>query len=152
MTKSDLSRLIFIDSSVNTHGDHAKVLVPPHPFGAVGSERIALTLISFCQRRNWYNVNATNNTFYLFQNGVHYEVQIAPGVYSNFSGAGGLGPALEVALPKATMELSSLTEQVRRRRRRRRPDCAAALRSAASCRGGGRSRCIPPPLAPPRPG
>ena len=96
--KSDLSRLIFIDSSVNTHGDHAKVLVPPHPFGAVGSERIALTLISFCQRRNWYNVNATNNTFYLFQNGVHYEVQIAPGVYSNFTGAGGLGPALEVAL------------------------------------------------------
>jgi len=59
--------------------------------------------------------------------------------------------ALEVALPKATMELSSLTEQVRRRRRRR-PDGAAALRSAASCRGGGHSRCIPPPLAPPRPG
>ena len=64
MTKSDLSRLIFIDSSVNTHGDHAKVLVPPHPFGAVKSERIALTLISFCARRNWYNINATNNTFY----------------------------------------------------------------------------------------
>ena len=86
MTKSNLSRLIFIDSSVNTHGDHAKVLVPPHPFGAVKSERIALTLISFCARRNWYNVNATNNTFYLYQNGVHYEVQIPPGVYSDFTG------------------------------------------------------------------
>ena len=98
MTKSDLSRLIFIDSSVNTHGDHAKVLVPPHPFGAVKSERIALTLISFCARRNWYNVNATNNTFYLYQNNVHYEVQIPPGVYSDFTGAGGLGGALEAAM------------------------------------------------------
>ena len=98
MTKSNLSRLIFIDSSVNTHGDHAKVLVPPHPFNAVKSERIALTLISFCARRNWYNVNATNNTFYLFQNNVYHEVQIAPGVYSTFTGAVGLGPALQAAM------------------------------------------------------
>ena len=60
MTKSNLSRLIFIDSSVNTHGDSAKVIVPPHPFSATGNERLALTLLSFCARRNWYNVNATN--------------------------------------------------------------------------------------------
>ena len=86
MTKSNLSHLVFIDSSVNTHGDHAKVLVPPHTFGAVKSERIALTLISFCARRNWYNVNATNNTFYLYQNNVHYEVQIPSGSVLGFHG------------------------------------------------------------------
>ena len=79
------SKLIFIDSSVNTDGrDHTKLLIPPHPFSAQGGERMALTLVSFTMRRNWYNINATNNTFYLFVSNTHYEVSIAPGVYPTF--------------------------------------------------------------------
>ena len=60
------SKLIFIDSSVNTLGDKTKVIVPSHPFSATGGERMALTLVSFAMRRNWYNVNPTNNTFYVY--------------------------------------------------------------------------------------
>ena len=48
--------------------------------------------------RNWYNINAHNNTFYLVQNNIHHEVQIPPGVYSAFTGAGGLNGAIEAAM------------------------------------------------------
>lgn len=84
--RGTVSKLIFIDSSVNTDGrDHTKVLVPPHPFSAQGGERMALSLVSFTMRRNWYNINATNNTFYLFLNATYYAVTIAPGVYATFA-------------------------------------------------------------------
>ena len=79
------SKLIFIDSSVNTHGDKTKVIVPSHPFSATGGERMALTLVSFAMRRNWYNVNPTNNTFYVYVSNTHHEVRITPGVYSTFA-------------------------------------------------------------------
>ena len=54
--------MIFLDSSVNTHHDRTKINVPPHPFSAVGTERIALSLQQFSIRRNWLNINPTNNT------------------------------------------------------------------------------------------
>jgi hypothetical protein len=85
MVRGTVSKLLFIDSSVNTHGDHTKVLVPPHPLSATGNERLALSLVSFSMRRNWYNLNPTNGIFYLFVAGTHYEVTIAPGVYSTFT-------------------------------------------------------------------
>ena len=86
MPRGTISKLIFIDSSVNTDGrDHTKVLVPAHPFSAQGGERMALSLVSFTMRRNWYNVNPTNNTFYLFVGGAHYQVVITPGVYSTLN-------------------------------------------------------------------
>ena len=44
MVRGSTSRLIFLDSRVNTHGDRTKILVPSHPFSAVGQERIALLL------------------------------------------------------------------------------------------------------------
>ena len=54
MVRGQVSKLLFIDSSVNTDGrDHTKVLVPAHPFSATGAERMALTLVSFTMRRNW---------------------------------------------------------------------------------------------------
>ena len=52
--------MIFLDSSVNTHHDRTKINVPPHPFSAVGTERIALSLQQFSIRRNWLNINPTN--------------------------------------------------------------------------------------------
>ena len=58
--------MIFLDSSVNTHHDRTKINVPPHPFSAVGTERIALSLQQFSIRRNWLNINPTNNTGYVY--------------------------------------------------------------------------------------
>ena len=84
--RGDVSKLIFVDSSVNTDGrDHTKLLLPPTPFSAQAGERMALTLVSFSIRRNWYNIHAANNTFYLFvANATYHQVQITPGVYSTF--------------------------------------------------------------------
>ena len=80
MVRGDVSKLLFLDSSVSTHGDKTKVMLPPHPFSAQSNERMALTLQSFSMRRNWYNLNDTNRIFYLFVNGVYYEVAITAGV------------------------------------------------------------------------
>ena len=97
--RGTVSKLIFIDSSVNTDGrDHTKVLVPAHPFSASAGERMALSLVSFSMRRNWYNINPTNNTFYLFVQNAYYEVVIEAGVYSTFATADGLAAAINAAM------------------------------------------------------
>lgn len=85
MVRGQVSRLIFIDSSVNTHGDRTRVLLPPRSFSATGNEQMSLTLQSFSIRRNWYNINPTNNIGYVFTDGIYYEFTITPGVYSTFA-------------------------------------------------------------------
>jgi hypothetical protein len=95
MVRGDVSKLLFLDSSVSTHGDKTKVMLPPHPFSAQSNERMALTLQSFSMRRNWYNLNDTNRIFYLFVNGVYYQVAITAGVYTTFNS---LGNAINDAL------------------------------------------------------
>ena len=79
------SRLLFIDSEINTVGQRGKcrVLIPNHPFSVVGSEKMRLTLLSFDMRRQWYNVNQTNNEFYLYSasTNAYFPVVLQPGVY-----------------------------------------------------------------------
>ena len=65
MPRGDISKLLWIDSSVNTHGDRTRVHMPPGLLSASGNERISLTLMQFSMRRNWYNINESNNTFYI---------------------------------------------------------------------------------------
>ena len=95
MVRGTVSKLIFVDSSVNTTGDTTRVLLPAQPFSATGNERLALTLVSFSIRRNWTNINDTNRTFYLFLNSAYHEVNIAAGVYSTFAS---LALAIKAAL------------------------------------------------------
>ena len=95
MVRGQVSRLIFIDSSVNTHGDRTRILLPPRSFTASGKEQISLTLQSFSIRRNWYNINPTNNTGYVYIDLYYYEFSIAPGVYATFAS---LATALQAAL------------------------------------------------------
>ena len=84
--RGDRSKLIWIDSSVNTHGDQTKVIVPSQMLSAIGNEHMSLTLVQFAMRRNWYNINVTNNTAYLYvDDTTYYEFQIAPGVYPTFA-------------------------------------------------------------------
>jgi hypothetical protein len=79
------SRLIFIDSELNG-SPNAVVEFPSQPFSVCCSDHMRLTLLSFQMRRNWYSVNATNNTFYIFnaaQTGAYVEVKIVPDSYES---------------------------------------------------------------------
>ena len=83
--RGSISKLIFIDSSINTHNDETKVIVPAHPFQCTQDERMALTLVSFGMRRGWHNINPTNGIFYLHVNNTYYQVVIIPGTYPTFA-------------------------------------------------------------------
>lgn len=94
--RGTVSRFLYIDSSVNTDGrDHTKVLLPTQAFSCVGNERCSLTLVSFTMRRNWFNINDTNNRFYLFLQNTYHECVIAAGAYTTFVD---LGNAIRTAI------------------------------------------------------
>jgi len=84
------------------------VLLPPRSFSATGNEAISLTLQSFSIRRNWYNINATNNTGYIYEinNTSAFEFQITPGVYTSFTA---LKTAIEAALDACIAANSQLS-------------------------------------------
>ena len=102
--RGTVSKYLFIDSSVNTQRGKTRVMVPPHPFSATGQERMALSLVSFSMRRNWYNINANCNTFYLLVSGQQFEVVIPPGVYSTFTA---LAAAIDAALTATTSVINA---------------------------------------------
>ena len=83
--RGSISKLIFIDSTVNTLNDQTRVIVPAHPFQCTQDERMSLTLVSFGMRRGWHNINPTNGIFYLFLNATYYQVVITPGTYGTFA-------------------------------------------------------------------
>lgn len=85
MVRGQVSRLIFLDSSVNTHGDRTRVLLPARAFSASGNEQMSITLQSFSIRRNWYNINPTNNTGFIFVDNTYFEFSIDPGLYASFA-------------------------------------------------------------------
>ena len=95
MVRGTSSRMIFVDSSVNTHHDRTKISLPPHPFSAVGAERVAFSLQQFSIRRNWFNVNPTNNKGYVYVDTTYHEFVVTPGVYSTFTA---LATAIKTAL------------------------------------------------------
>ena len=112
MVRGTISKLLFVDSSVNTDGrDHTKLTLPTHPFSCQGNERMAITLVSFTMRRNWLNINATNNTFYIFVagttagTGTYHEVVIPPGVYPNFA-------LLKAAIQQVATEVVSTIAEI----------------------------------------
>ena len=106
MVRGTSSRMLFIDSSVTTHHDRCKISLPPHPFSAVGSERVAFSLQQFSIRRNWYNINETNNTGYIYVASTHHEFRITPGAYASFTA---LSTALASALNAAATTIAKIT-------------------------------------------
>ena len=105
MVRGTMSRMIFLDSSVNTHYDRTKINVPSHPFSAVGAERLTLSLQQSSIRRNWLNINPTNNTGYVYIDATYHEFTIAPGAYSTFTD---LATALQNALRRAAQHCKML--------------------------------------------
>ena len=61
------------------------MLLPPRSFSASGNEQMSLTLQSFSIRRNWYNINPTNNTGYIFVDNTYFQFSINPGLYASFA-------------------------------------------------------------------
>ena len=105
MVRGTTSRMIFLDSSVNTHYDRTKINVPSHPFSAVGSERMSLSLQQFSIRRNWLNINPTNNTGYVYIDATYYEFVVAPGAYATFAE---LAAGLEAALNATAVGIAKI--------------------------------------------
>ena len=103
------SRLIFVDSEVNTVGNKskAKINIPNHPFSVCCDDRMRLTLLSFDMRRSWYSVNQTNNIFYIRDPtaDTYTEVTIAPGSYDSFAA---LATAIQTALRATTVGTTQL--------------------------------------------
>lgn len=117
MMKVRDSKLMYIDSEINTVGNRgkAKIIVPNHPFTVYGSEQMRLTLISFEMRRSWYNINQSNNEFYLYSatGSVFFPVVIQPGLYTKFdggtvpTGTKGLGHAIKEALDVTVADMTT---------------------------------------------
>ena len=88
--KVKYSRNIFIDSEINTigNGQKAKVNLPASSFSIGPHEDMRLVLSSFEMRRNWYSINETNNTFYVYDsaNDTYKQARIVPGSYRLFWG------------------------------------------------------------------
>lgn len=86
--KVKYNRNIFIDSEINTigNGQKTKVNMPSSTFSVGPHESMRLVLSSFEMRRNWYSINPTNNTFYLYDPaGPSYrQITIADGSYRKF--------------------------------------------------------------------
>jgi len=86
------ARNVFIDSEINSvgNGQISKINFPPSAFAVAPKEQMKLTLTSFEMRRNWYNVNPSNNVFYFYNPTVLPAVQYTPiiiqqGTYDSFA-------------------------------------------------------------------
>ena len=66
--KVKFARNVFVDSEINSigNGQISKINFPPSAFSIAPGEMMRMILTSFEMRRNWYNVNPSNNTFYLY--------------------------------------------------------------------------------------
>jgi len=93
------SRLIYIDSEINAVGNGrvSQVNFPSSVFSVSQGQQMRMTLNSFEMRRNFYSVNPTNNTFYLYDPAgpTFTEIQIAPGNYQTFTE---LATAVQIAV------------------------------------------------------
>ena len=88
--KVKYARNVFIDSEINSigNGQISKINFPPSAFNVAPGEMMKMILTSFEMRRNWYNINPSNNTFYLYNPagaGTYTPVVIAQGTYSDFA-------------------------------------------------------------------
>ena len=91
------ARNVFVDSEINQvgNGETTKLNFPPSSFSINTDERMKMTLTSFEMRRNFYNVNPSNNTFYWYDPSLAPANQYTPLVIAegNYSAFGPTNPA-----------------------------------------------------------
>ena len=108
-------RNIFINSEqYHDSKGHVKLIFPGNDFAVDKNEHMRISLESFTMARNFYNVNANNNTFYVRDKSAsthtYTEVVIQEGDYATFDGTNtSMGKAIEDALSDAGFSNSSVT-------------------------------------------
>ncbi len=102
------ARNIFIDSEINAvgNGQISKINFPASAFSVAPKEQMKMTLTSFEMRRNWYNVNPSNNVFYFYDPTLPAATQFAPiiieqGTYDEFAPSAPAGATPPVSLGDA---------------------------------------------------
>ena len=101
-------RKIFIDSENNSFGsgEQSKIIFPSIPFSTQTSNQIMkISLSTFEMRKSFYNINQTNNKFYLFNpsSSTYTEIVIEPGNYEKYTDlAIGIKNALVAVLAGST--------------------------------------------------
>ena len=81
--RGDITKYLFIDSAV----DSGRVSLPSQPFACIDNETMAFTLLNFTMRRNWPQINQTNNRFYIYlrDSQTFYETIVPPGDYADYA-------------------------------------------------------------------
>ena len=103
--------MMFLDSRMHSHNDRTKVLLPSRPFTASGEEKMSLTLMQFSMRRNWYNINETNNQGYVHNvtDDTYHHFEIEPKAYYAFESAQAGDESLKDAVNQAFGSLCAQT-------------------------------------------
>ncbi len=100
---SKYSRNIFVDSETNRSVDVTScgIFLPSQEFTVASNEAMKFILNTFEMRLNFYYINSTNNTFYLYNptGPVYTPIVITPGNYSSFTE---LATAIDNAITAAT--------------------------------------------------
>ena len=94
MSKIIASRNMYINTEVTPYGngESFRISLPPAPFSCKSNQRMSLTLLNLEIRKNWYEINQTNNTFFLQLHNntatpeIFYPVIIPQGSYRAFNG------------------------------------------------------------------
>jgi hypothetical protein len=105
--RGEVSKYLFIDSSVH----NGRVSLPSQPFSCVDNESMSFTLLNFSMRRNFPQINPTNNHFYIYLSDKQtlFEVVISPGDYDDFAS---LTSAINDALTQTVSDNVSLSNEV----------------------------------------
>ena len=101
--RGEISKYLYIDSSC----DNGRVSLPPQPFSCADHESMSFTLLSFSMRRNFPQISAINNRFYIYVrlDQSFYEVIIPPGDYGTYEA---IKDAINIAI--AATILANATE------------------------------------------
>jgi len=108
--RGEQSKFLFIDSSL----DNGRISLPPQPFSCHDNESMSFTLVDFTMRRNFPQISAANNTFYIYMRSdqTFYQVVIPEGDYSNYTALNSaINDSIVVTLSNASIN-SSLKTQV----------------------------------------
>jgi len=105
--RGDVTKYLFIDSAV----DNGRVSLPSHPFSCIDNETMTFTLLNFTMRRNWPQINQTNNRFYIYlrNSQTFYEVVLPAGDYDDYAS---ITTALNDALVATMTANASLATEV----------------------------------------
>jgi hypothetical protein len=111
-------RNVILDSeSGSVRGDQlaTKLNFPPYNFQARHGQLMGMRLSQFQMRRNFYNINETNNQFYLYDPagaGTYTSIVIAPGDYTTMAA---LNTALTAAVNAAFVGSASTYDPITRK-------------------------------------